>query len=78
MKCYKMTHDNTVSNFTETEHLIIHSFLKFLNSVKNTVPKVLLTNTLIFVYLYILTVSVKGHSLSEIDFTSKMNDSSEN
>ena len=34
MKCHEMSHDNTVSNFTETEHLIIHSFPKFLNSVK--------------------------------------------
>ena len=34
MKCHEMSHDNTVFNFTETEHVIVHLFLKFLNSLK--------------------------------------------
>ena len=69
----EMSHYNTVFNLTE-----LNMFPKFLNFLKYSVRKILLTNTLIFVYLNTLTLSVSGHSLSEIDFTSKMNNSSEN
>ena len=69
----EMSHYNTAFNLTE-----LNMFPKFLDSPKYSVRKILLTNTLIFVYLYTLTLPVSGHSLSEIDFTSKMNNSSEN
>ena len=69
----EMSHDSTVFNLIE-----LNMFPKFLNSLKYSVRKVLLTNTLIFFYLYILSLSVNGHSLSEINFTSKMTNSSQN
>ena len=34
MKCHEMSHDNAVFNFTETEHVIDHSFLQFLDWLK--------------------------------------------
>ena len=47
--------------------------LKFLNPVNNIVPKVLLSCTLILVYLHSLTLSVNGHSLSKIDSPCQIN-----
>ena len=46
--------------------------LQCLDLVNNIVPKVSLTCTLIFVYLYSLTLSVNGHSLSKIDSSCKI------
>ena len=74
MKCH-MSHGNTVFNFVETEHVIVHSW-NFLIRWNTYVPKVLLTNTWIFVCFYILTPLVNGnggHLLSETDVTSNIN-----
>ena len=77
MKCYEKSHDNTV--FTQIEHVVIvHSYLKFLNPLKYSTYYLLLTNTLIFVYLHTLPLLANGHSSSEMHFTSKINKSSEN
>ena len=67
MKCHEF-------NFIETEHVIVHSWNFLIRW--NTVPKVVMVNTLIFVYLHTLTLLVNGgYSLSEIDLTSKINNS---
>ena len=72
-----MSHDNTEFNFTETEHVILHSWDFLIRW--NAVPKVLMTNTLIFVYLHALTLLVDGgYSLSEMDVTSKINNYCQN
>ena len=52
--------------------------LKFLDPVNNIELKVLLTCTLIFVYLYSLALSVNGRSLSKIDSSCKINYSNRN
>ena len=41
MKHNEMSHDNTLFNFTETEHLIVHSSPKFLNSLKYCAQSIL-------------------------------------
>ena len=60
------------SKFTEGLNICLCTQL-FLDPMSNVVLKVLLTCTLIFVYLHCLILSVNDHPLSKINSTCKMN-----